>query len=776
VKYHFIGVSGVGISALAKICLEKGAKVQGSDLVLSDFSTELKKRGAKIYQGVNPSKIKGEMTLVHSTAILPDNEELQEARKRGLPILTRAECLASLLEGSDPILVTGTHGKTTVSSLLSWVLDQAKYDPSFVVGGKILQWNHNAKLGKGKYFVVEADESDGTFSKLPFKAAIVTNLEEDHIDFWKSFSSLKKAFQEFFFKGKNKLFLWNYHPELVSLSPPGFSYGLDKNADFYLHEIKLKEGFSRFSITYKENTYANLEIPMMGKANIENAAAVFSMGLLLKVPENLLRKGLKTFPGVARRMECKGSQNTLTLYDDYAHHPTEIASCLSTLKEAFYPRRVVAVYEPHRFTRFLAMKDPINESLQIADVVIATELFSAGQKAPKDWEDKLQWKGENYLPKHQLVSKLPDYLQPYDVVVLVNAGSLSYLWKNILQKAFSKVKPWKIGLLCGGKSLEHEVSLRSCSYFYETVKSTKNPYVIGKITKEGKWVLGEDASVFSVEKGEPLNKKILEKLCLCDVIIPVFHGNFGEDGQLQGFLETLQIPYVGCDYRSSAIAMHKGWAKAVVKQKGIKTAKYEQVSQRSFLKDPSRVLGSIEKTLSYPLWVKGVHLGSSIGVFRVENRQELKEAIKKVFLVDFTLIVEEELQGRLIEFAILGNEKIEVSLPGEILADGGFYSYEKKYGKKGFSTQVPADLSIDLVEKGQKLALEVYDILDCKGLARIDFFLTPEKTYYFMEINPFPGFTSISLYPSLWEKQGMGKEKLLQNLLLLAKRNSSCLI
>ncbi len=760
-EYHFLGIAGVGISALAQICLEKGFQVEGSDRCANEYTEILQKKGAKIYKEAEALLGEKQKTVIYGSAIQKSHPHLIEARKKGYPTFHRAEFLASLMGGYDSILVAGTHGKTSVSSLLTWVFCQLNLDPTYVLGGKLKQKESNAKLGKGRYFIAEADESDGTFLKLPCKAAIITNLEEDHLEFWGSYEKLEEAFSRFFLKANPKYTVFGYHPNLVKLAPFGFSLGYDEKAHFFIHNFSEKEGRLCLDISFEKRLFSSIEAPLMGKHNGENVAFVFALCFLLGLPEDKVKEAIKTFPGVSRRLEHKVDTQYITLFDDYAHHPTEIKATLSAVKKAYYPRRVVAIFEPHRYTRFQALEEDFFLSLQEADYTLITDLFSAGQKKPKGWNlaKKVQEKGFTYLAKKDLTKKLASYLEPYDVVVLLNAGELSSFSGSFIKEVFPKIRPWKVGVCFGGKSKEHEISCNTASFFLENVQklgfSTQSFFV----SKEGKW-----------SPNATFSPKILQELLSCDIVIPAFHGPYGEDGMMQGFLETLGLPYVGASYKGSSLCMHKGWIKSVVEKEGIFTAKYVSFSKVSWEEKKDVFLDKIEKELLFPLWVKGAHLGSSLGVFPVKSLSEVKEAIETVFTMDDALVVEEHFEGKIVEFAVMGLEKTEVSLGGEVLHGGEFYSYEKKYGKEPMLTKVPARIPHEWMEKGRELAKKIYEIANLKGLARIDFFVDDWGKFCFLEVNPFPGFTSISLFPLLWKERGFTSEELIKRLLLFAKK------
>ncbi len=760
-KYHFLGIGGVGISALARICLEKGFKVEGSDRLLNEYVELLRKRGAKIFLEEEPFSCEKGQTIIYGSAIKKTHPHLVKAQKQGSSIFHRAEFLAHLMQGYEPILVTGTHGKTTTTSLLAWIFSELQLDPTYVLGGKLKKKDTNAQLGKGRVFIAEADESDGTFLRLPCKAAIITNLEEDHLDFWGSYIKLEEAFSKFFHKVHPSLCIFGYYPNLKKIAPHGFSLGWDPKADFVLtHFSQTETGFT-VDITFQGKTFSSLKAPLIGRHNAENVAFAFAFCILWGLSEELVREAIQAFPGVSRRLDLKGETKYATLLDDYAHHPTEIQVALSSVKEAYFPRRVVAIFEPHRYSRFVSFQKEFFSILQEADLVLVTEVFSAGEKRPKSWNlrKELEKEGFFYIAKKDLLQKLSTYLQPYDVVLLFNAGDLSSFSSSIIEEVFPKIRAWNIGICFGGRSKEYEISWKTASFFEENIKKLGFSVTLFPIDKRGNW---EKESLFS--------SSTLRKLQACDIIVPSFHGPFGEDGMIQGFLQTLGLPYVGPGYGACSLSMHKGWIKSVVEKEGIFTAKYITIPKSGWRDRASFFEKKMEEELTFPSWVKGAHLGSSLGVFPVENLLQARNAIEAVFQMDDALIIEEHFAGKMVEFAMMGTETIQVSVAGEVLNEGEFYSYEKKYGKEAIKTQVPARIPLEWMKKGKDIAKRVYEIVGLQGMARIDFFVDDWGNFCFLEVNPFPGCTSISLFPLLWKKEGFSYENLVKRLLLFAKQ------
>jgi UDP-N-acetylmuramate--alanine ligase len=314
----------------------------------------------------------------------------------------------------------------------------------------------------------------------------------------------------------------------------------------------------------------------------------------------------------------------------------------------------------------------------------------------------------------------------------------------------------------------------SANHIQKNLDSSLYDIEIFGVTKQGEWLVGDHVSnnlkvQSSIDQKEPrMSLEVLKTLNACDLAIPVFHGPEGEDGMMQGFLDTLQIPYVGCGYRGSVVCMQKAWTKYLAVGHGVPTAPFLEINKFSYLENPIDFLRQIEELLKYPVWVKPVHLGSSIGVSRVVNREELNKSIELAFICDERLIVEKEIQGRQIEFAVLGNEKIRVLNSCEILNHGTFYDYNRKYGENAIGTEIPANLTSKEKIKGFDLAKQSYLMCDCKGMARVDFFLDEEGNYWLNEINPFPGFTAQSGYPKMCEAVGLTGQSIWNELISLS--------
>ncbi|KPK33018.1 MAG: hypothetical protein AMS24_02410 [Chlamydiae bacterium SM23_39] len=770
-SYHFIGIGGIGMSGLAELLINKKIKVTGSDVERNYIIEKLIKRGIKITIGHKKENLKDQI-VVYSTAINSDNEELIYAKKKGLKVIHRSELLKELMDGYDAILIAGSHGKTTTASLLSQVLLDAEKDPSFAIGGVLRSKNVNSKFGRGKHFVCETDESDGSFLNLSGSFSILTNVEKEHLSYWKSLSNLKKGFFDFIKKIKKDIFYCYEDPILREISK-GISYGFSEKADLFIDNVRFKDFISIFDIHFKGKIYKNVKLNLLGYHNVLNSSAVFGLSLLLGIEEKILRESFFNFQGVKRRMEKIGDFKKVLFFDDYAHHPTEIKCTLKALRDAVEERKIIAVFQPHRFSRFKELFEEFCFSFDEADQVIVNDIYSASEK-PLDIkaEDLAKKIGCQYIAKENLLD-ISKILKPYDVIIFLGAGDISKIGKDIFERFKKDPNKLKLNIFFGGKSVEHEISLLSAKNIYKNLDKSLYEIRLFKISKEGELNLVE-------EDFKKYKKFDFKDILDCHLSFPILHGSFGEDGMIQGFFDTLKIPYVGCDYIASSICINKACAKYLIINENIKTPKFLEIKKSFWKEEKLKFLKEIKNNFSFPLFIKPCNLGSSIGVERIKDYFYLEAVIEKIFFLDDTVLIEEEMVAREIEFAVLGNDKISVSLPGEILNSSGFYDFNNKYGEElngenTSSTIIPANISNKKIEEGKELAKRIYRILRCKGMARIDFFFKDDQ-FYFNEVNTIPGFTKSSLYHKMWEKSKIDFGKLLDKLFILAMdKNKRCI-
>jgi len=752
-KYHFIGIGGIGMSALARIVLQKGGKVQGSDPASSYVTEGLQKAGAEIFSHHAASLITETMTVIYGSAIKEEHPEYQSAKKQNLPLIHRSDLLKELMKEKKPLLVTGTHGKTTTSALLAHLLVAAGLDPSYAVGGTLLNTHSNGGHGQGSYFVAEADESDGTFLKYPSFGAIITNIENDHMDYWKNEAALISGFRDFASQvtSSKHLFWCADDVRLKSLNLPGYSYGFSEDADLKIKKWHQNGWTLTFDLSFQGKTYSDVVFPLTGKHNAANGAAVFGMGLALGLEDSVIRRAFQAFLGVKRRMEKKGEKRGVVIYDDYAHHPTEIRATLKAAKEAVGEKRLIVAFQPHRYTRTQDCFNEFIHAFDAADELVMTEIYAAGEKPIAGVTSEALFEqicdqsdvSGHFIRREMMAEFFSGFLRPHDVVITMGAGDITHLGSEILEKPIS---PFRVAVLSGGKSAEHEVAHSSADVFLKALNRDYYQEKHFKISKTGEWFLGEERKEFA---------KVIQELKACDICLPILHGPFCEDGMIQGFLETLGIPYAGCDYRSCALSMDKAWTKRLMMTYGIVVSPFVDFFSYEWEKTPEACLEKITRELPFPLFVKPVHLGSTIGVSRVIDLESLKKAIDDACALDFRFLVEEEVSGQEMQFGFLGNHEVIVSDPGEVTRRAEIHTYDEKYGPNATPTIPKTSLPPQIHREGKKIAEQVYRIAGCTGIARIDFFLRPDGTWVLNEINPMPGLTPTSAYPKIMGAEGI---------------------
>ena len=389
---HLIGIGGIGMSGLAQIMKNMGFRIQGSDQHKNKNTITCTKLGIKVFTGHSPSNIKKATILVKSTAIKNNNSEIKYAKKNKIPIYSRAEVLADAVSQKKNIIITGSHGKTTTTSLVAKILSDQKLDPTIINGGVINSLKSNAKLGKGDWAILEADESDGSFLKLPINYSIVTNVDYEHLDYYKKYKNLENSFAEFINKtpptGKTIICLDNKNLRKILKKVKNkniLTYGENIKANYVITKIKYNLDSTSFNLSFKDREkkrriIKNINVKLLGKHNVLNATAAFIVCLNLGADQNIIKKSLKNFSGVQRRMTKVFSKNKNDFYDDYAHHPTEISSILEGVRNVNNKRKIISIFEPHRYSRVLSLKKEFSKCFLNSNIVIVCPLYSAGEK------------------------------------------------------------------------------------------------------------------------------------------------------------------------------------------------------------------------------------------------------------------------------------------------------------------------------------------------------------------------------------------------------------
>ncbi len=782
-NYHFIGIGGIGMSGLARILLQQGHKVSGSDLSPSQVTEELQKKGATITYEQVEGNIPTDAIVVFGSGIRKDNPEYRAAHKQKRAMLHRAELLTEICKERRSLAITGTHGKTSTSSLLTWVLHHAGAEPGFAVGGWIAQLNTNAALGSGESFVLEADESDGTFLKYRPQGAIVLNIDRDHMDHFGTDEVLNKAFKKFAGQVTNQelLFWCGDDARLRALKLKGASFGFHIGCDVQGANYRQKGWGGQFDVTVKGQRYQDVEISLSGQHQASNALAVFGLALALGIEESAIRAGLKTFPGVGRRCEKKSDRGGILILDDYAHHPVEIAATLKAIRAGIGERRLVVVFQPHRYTRTRDCLAEFGHVFDEADEVFLTDIYAAGEPLlPGATSEAVLQELQTHcmakvrhVPRNSVRSTLVAFLRPHDVVVTMGAGDVTKV-STELAEHFSRQSPKRItvGVICGGVSPEHDVSLSSTKEVMNHLN--KDYYEIKQIgiTKQGRWIC-EEGVTEKLSRQQPaggslLTAETLRYLEACDVILPMLHGTNGEDGVVQGFLEVLGKAYVGCGHRAAALCMDKAATKTIAQQHDVRVVPFKVFSQKQWNEDADSIMKEVGETFGWPLYVKPRHLGSSIEVASVNTPEELLAQAKRIWMVDTHLMVELRMVAREVEFAVWGNHHVEVLPPGEIHSNGRLHDYAGKYSDQPTPYTTIAEMPPDVAQEGMRIADTLYRALGCTGLARLDFFLDAENRYWLNEVNPIPGMTKTSFYPLMCMAHKKRLSELWDHLIVLA--------
>lgn len=456
---HFIGIGGIGMSGIAEVMHNLGYQVQGSDLSANANVARLRKLGVNVMEGHGADNLGEAQVVVISSAVKPDNPEVMMAREKFLPVVRRAEMLAELMRFKSSIAIGGTHGKTTTTSMVATVLDAAGFDPTVINGGIINAYGTNARLGAGDWLVAEADESDGTFVKLPAEIAIVTNIDPEHLDHYGDFETEKAAFRTFVenvpFYGFAIMCI--DHPEVQTLigmisDRRIVTYGTSPQADVQLTELRHEGGMSRFNVVFRDRagdetrTIAGLSLAMPGEHNALNALAAIALAHELGIEDDIIKSALSAFGGVKRRFTRTGIWHGALIYDDYAHHPVEIAAALKAAR-ASASGRVIAVMQPHRYSRLRDLFDQFCACFNDADTVIVSPVYEAGESLIEGFDrdglaDGLRARGHRDVQvidgPQDLAPMLGEMLEEGDLVIFMGAGSIT-LWANALPQELEEM-------------------------------------------------------------------------------------------------------------------------------------------------------------------------------------------------------------------------------------------------------------------------------------------------------------------------------------------------
>ncbi|RMG05774.1 MAG: UDP-N-acetylmuramate--L-alanine ligase [Nitrospirae bacterium] len=436
---HFVGIGGIGMSGIAEVLRNLGYEVTGSDLRESATTERLRRIGVKVYIGHDPNNVDSAHVVVTSSAVKDDNPEVIEARRRSIPVIPRAEMLAELGRLKYSVLIAGSHGKTTTTSLVGHILAHTGMDPTVVIGGILKSTGSNARLGQGEFLVAEADESDGSFLKLSPTIALATNIDREHMDYFKDMETLAGAFRSFLekvpFYGAS--IVCNDDPILRemggSLRRPSLSYGLTGDADITAVEVRPEEGGVSFLLYIDGEPLGRFLIPLIGRHNVLNTLGAIGVARELRIDMEDVRIALQEFPGIQRRFEFKGERMGVRVYDDYGHHPTEIKALLSAVRENL-SGRIVVIFQPHRYTRTRDLFYEFLEAFDEADLLYLMDIYPAGESpipgvSTSNLNDALHERGINSVyisDRETLVESVTGGLREGDILITLGAGDV---WK-----------------------------------------------------------------------------------------------------------------------------------------------------------------------------------------------------------------------------------------------------------------------------------------------------------------------------------------------------------
>ncbi|NPA32185.1 MAG: UDP-N-acetylmuramate--L-alanine ligase [Aquificae bacterium] len=442
-RFHFVGIGGIGMSGIAQILLEMGYEVSGSDLRENKNVQLLRSKGAKVYIGHRAENLGDAQVVVYSSAVREDNPEIREARRRNIPVIPRGDMLAELFKLKEGVAVSGSHGKTTTTSMIAEILINAGLEPTVLVGGRLKRLGTNARLGRGELLVSEADESDGSFLKLSPAVAVVTNVDREHLDFYGSFDRVKEAFEKFV----NSVPFYGFAVlngddptlrELVGRSHERvITYGMSEGNILRAEGLELKEGRYAFDVYYRDKFLGRIHLGIPGRHNVYNALASAGVALELGIDFGVIKRSLEEFRNAERRLDLRGFWRSSPVYDDYGHHPTEIRAVIESLRDMYPGRKLLVVFQPHRYSRTHLLFDDFVRVLGDIDKLIVTEIYPAGERNVYSVSGEKLARACGALfarDEEEAFSRLRELHEEGDVVLFLGAGSISKWCEEFLRE------------------------------------------------------------------------------------------------------------------------------------------------------------------------------------------------------------------------------------------------------------------------------------------------------------------------------------------------------
>jgi len=450
--YHLIGIGGIGMSGIARLLLERGIKVSGSDVKPSKILDELKESGAIISIGHSAANIDNPDLAIYSSAIREDNPEIAELKKKGIPLIKRAQALAELMQSKEAITVTGSHGKTTTSSMVSYLLWEAGLSPTIAVGGIIKNIDTNAWMGKGDFFVAEADESDGSFLYYKPKYSIITNIDREHLDYYKNFGNAIGAYKDFINSTRFDGCVFycaddnNLKDIMRQYTGKKISFGLSGSADVYPKNIEEQQLQSDFDCFRGDKFIGRFHLSLGGRHNISNALSVIAVALELGIGTEVIKRALAGYKGTHRRIEVKYKDKDIMIIDDYAHHPTEIKATLNALKNLDF-KRLLGIFQPHRYSRTQLLWDDFINCFELVDNLLLTDLYAASefpiegissQSLAAKIKEAHPQKEVAYIPKGEICGYVAGICRPGDLIVTLGAGDITKICDDLVSRIKGK--------------------------------------------------------------------------------------------------------------------------------------------------------------------------------------------------------------------------------------------------------------------------------------------------------------------------------------------------
>lgn len=719
--FLLVGIAGAGMSGIARMLRDRGANVRGTDLGGSTDFDALINEGFEVRLGHHADAVRpGDIVVLTDAIDLTTSPEVRAARELGCPLARRSQVLAWLLKGKRLIAVTGTHGKTTTTSMIGVALRAAGADPTIVVGAQVPELGGCIVAGDGSVAVIEACEAYDSLRDFSPDWVVLTNLEPDHLDFHGDWAGVKRTVKRFV--------------DRIPADGALFYCAGDDGARELAAEVTAR------AVPYQDSWNGHA-LALPGDHNRLNASAAVAVVEALGLPKDKAVDAIAAFKGADRRFQVQ-DRGDVVLIDDYAHHPKEIDATLQAVRERFPGRRCVVVFQPHLYSRTADFLPEFGRSLSAADLLVLTDIYPA-REAPMPGMSSLRI-GElatcpvRYIPsRHLLPREVAKVIEPGDVVVGMGAGTISEFIPGLVAE-LDRPRQLNIVVALGGDSGEREVSLHS------------GRSVAAALRRNGHLVRELDISE-ALLSGKGLGE--MHGANRPDVVFLAVHGNRAEDGAIQGLFELLHIPYTGSDIQTSAVAMDKQLTKMLLQSAGVPVPEGVLLQPGAEF-DPAKVPGTS--------WVvKPNAQGSTVGLSFVTDRSELTAAVEKARAYGDQVLIETWLRGMEISVPVLCGRALPVV---EIVPASGVYDFASKYEPGATEEVVPARLSPEFTVKVQEIALKAHELLGCRGASRTDMIVVGDQPYV-LEVNTLPGMTATSLLPNSAAAAGISYDQLCEEII-----------